>query len=372
MKKCLLVISIVLCTLAVAASSPAKDLIISEGSSYIHDERVDIARDKAVDSALRSAVEQTVGVMISSTTEVVNFEVKVDQILSESKGFINSYTIMSEERDGDLLKVTVEADIGVGKLRDRMEALKLIMTRKSMPRLMIIFSQGTQADLIAESAMSKYFMMNGFKVIDVETVKKNIKHEWLQALAADNKAIKKLGHRYGAEVMIIGGIESSTRSVKVDNVEMQFNKALGSAKAVNVDTGEVIATESDTRSAPGLGAAEKTIIEEIGNTIAESMMDQIVDRWSSELINTVTVKLLASGIKSYKELTRFKRIVKNEVRGVKQLFQRSYAGGRVELDVEIKGNTQSLADELAAVKMKGRTIRILEITQNRLDVKLVP
>jgi hypothetical protein len=362
----------VLCLLAVAVPSHAVNLVISEGTAYIHDERVDIARDKALDSALRSAVEQTVGVMISSTTEVVNFEVKLDQILSESKGFINSYTITSEDRDGDLLKVTVEADIGIGKLRDRMAALRLIMTRKSMPRLMIIFSKGTQADLIAESTMSKYFMRNGFKVIDAETVKENIRHERLQALAADNKAVKKLGHRYGAEVVIIGGIESSARSVKVDNVEMQFNKALGSAKAVNVDTGEVIATESDTRSAPGLGAAEKTIIEEIGETIAANMMDQIIDRWSSELTNTVTVKLLASGIKSYKELSKFKRIVKNEVRGVKRLFQRSYARGRVELDVEIKGTTQSLADDLVAVKVKGRNIRILEITQNRLDIKLVP
>jgi hypothetical protein len=153
---------------------------------------------------------------------------------------------------------------------------------------------------------------------------------------------------------------------------MQFNKALGSAKAVNVDTGEVIATESDTRSAPGLRAAEKTVIEEIGEKIAESMMDQIIDRWSSELINTVTVKVLVSGIKSYKELTRIKRIIKNEVRGIQQLFQRSYAKDRVELDVEIKGNTQSLADDLAAVKIKGRSIKILEMTQNRLDVKLVP
>ncbi|MBN2516320.1 MAG: hypothetical protein JXC33_09865 [Deltaproteobacteria bacterium] len=95
MKKGLFIIFIVLCSLVIAAASLSKNLVISEGKSFIHDERVDSARDKASDSALRSAVEQTVGVMISSTTEVVSFEIKLDQIVSESKGFINSYKILT-------------------------------------------------------------------------------------------------------------------------------------------------------------------------------------------------------------------------------------------------------------------------------------
>ena len=372
MKRNLLLIVAVLSLLTMPLSSPAKNIVISQGTSYIHSDRVDIARDKAIESALRSIVEKTMGVMISSTTEVENYEVKLDKILSESQGFINSYTVTGEERDGNIFKVTVEADVGVGKLKDRMKALQMVMTRKAMPRLMIIYSKGSQADLIAESVMSKYFMSHGFKIIDASTAKKNMRHERLQALASDEMELKKLGHRYGAEVMILGNIEFSHKSVKVDNIEMLFNKALGTVKAVNVDTGEVIATDSDTRSAPGMGDAEKRVIEEMGLKLSENMMDQITERWSSELTSAAMVKLLASGLRSYQELAMFKEAVARKVRGVREMFQRSYANGRVELDVEIKGNTQSLADDIASVEFNKRTIKILEITQNKVIVRLVP
>lgn len=368
----LIVIIFLLFSLATPLLSPAQNIVISQGTSYIHNDRVDIAHDKAIENALRSVVEKTVGVMISSTTEVENYEVKLDKILSESQGFINSYTVTGEDRDGNILKVTVEADVGVGKLKDRMNALNMIMVRKAMPRLMIMFNKGSQADIVAESVMSKYFMSHGFKIIDAETVKKNMRHERLQALASDEKELKKLGHRYGAEIVIMGNIEFSHKTVKVDNIEMMFNKALGSVKAVKVDTGEVIATDSDTRSAPGLGDAEKRVIEEMGLNLSESMMDQIMERWSSELTNAVTVKLLASGIRSYKELAMFKEVFARDVRGVKGIYQRSYANGQAEFDIEIKGNTQSLADDVESVNLDKRTIKILEITQNKVIIRLVP
>lgn len=356
----------------VVVSSHAKNLVLSQGTSYIHDGRVDIARDTALNNALRNVVEKSVGVLVTSTTEVENFEVKLDQILSESRGFINSYEVVSEEKEGDTFKITIEADVGIGKLKDKMAAINLIMLRKSKPRLMIIFNKKTQANLTAESSMSKYFLSNGFKVIDAETAKKTMRHEQLQALATNEEDIKKLGHRYGAEIMIIGSIEFTSRSVKVDNIEMQVNKAIASAKAVKVDTGEVIASDSDIRSAPGGAGANRSIIEEIVNKLAENMMDQIVDRASSELTNTVTVKLLATGLRSFKDLTEFKQSLKIQVRGVKHLFQRSFANGQAELDVEIRGNTQSMADDIASIEMRERKVEIVEMTQNKIVIKLLP
>jgi hypothetical protein len=372
MVKNLLVTAFVVFSLVMPLSSPAKNIVMSEGTAFIHNDRMDIARDKAIESALRQVVEKTVGVMISSTTEVENFEVKLDQILSESQGFINTYKVVDEKREGDILKVTVEADVGVGKLKDRMKAIQMVITRKSMPRVMVIFGNETQADMIAESVMSQYFMSKGFTVIDAETVKKNVKHERLQAMASDEKELKKLGHRYGAEIVILGSIEFSHKSMKVDNIEMVFNKALGSVKAVNVDTGVVIATDSDTRSAPGMGEAEKRIIEEMGRKMSENVMNQVMERWSSELTNAVTVTVVASGLKSYQELAMFKEAVAREVRGVKNMYQRSYANGRVELDINIKGNTQSLADDIVTVKLKNRRVKILEMTQNKVIVRLEP
>lgn len=136
----------------------AQNKVRAEGMATIHKNFIDIARDKAIENAQRDAVEKIVGVMISSSTEVENFQLKLDRILAESKGFINDYKIISEKREGDSYKITIEADVGMGKLKDRMTAVNLIMVRKSKPRLMIIFSDKEQKDAIAEASMAKYFL----------------------------------------------------------------------------------------------------------------------------------------------------------------------------------------------------------------------
>jgi len=345
----------------------AQDTIRAVGMATIHKGAIDIARDKAIENAQRNAVEEKVGVMITSVSEIENYQVKLDQILSESKGFINSYKVISEKRQGKNYKVTIEADIGVGKLRDRMSAVDLIMLRKSKPRLMFIFSDRDQKNAIAEAAMARYFLAQGFKVIDADSAKIIKGSEDLRNLTIDRKGIKKIAHTYSAEIIILGKVEIVTKSFKMGDVEISGNEVTVSGKVMNGDTGEVIATDSKVRK-----GEVKATTEEVAKELAKGMKEEILERWSSELTNVATVALEVSGLKSYRDLTRFKELLSAEAKGVKHVLQRSYSNGEVELDVEIRGNTQSLADDIAAITMNGKTIKIVKITQNKIEAKVVP
>ncbi|MEW6616478.1 MAG: flagellar assembly protein T N-terminal domain-containing protein [Thermodesulfobacteriota bacterium] len=352
-------------------TAPAQEKILAEGMAAIHSNLVDIARDKAIDNAQRSAVERVVGVMITSSTEVENFQLKLDQILSESRGFINTYRVTSEKREGDMYRVTIEADVGKGKLKDRMEAINLIMMKKSKPRLMIIFGGQAQKDAIAEAAMARYFMSKGFKLVDAEVVRKNRKYEHLQTLTGDQKMLAEMSHQFGAEVVIIGSVDAAVNSFTVAGVEVSSNKVTVSVKVMNGDTGEIISTDSESKSAPGMKGDFKLITEEVVVKLAKKMMEETLDRWSSELTNTVTVKLLVSGIDSYEDLMRFKNLLSMAVKGFKEMYQRSYVQGRVDLDLEIKGNTQGLADDIAAINVNGGKVKIVKITQNQIEAMLL-
>ncbi len=279
----------------------------------------------------------------------------------------NSYKVVSEKREGNSYKVTIDADVGVGKLQDRMAAVDLIMTRKSKPRLMIIFSEKARKDAIAEAAIARYFLSQGFKLVDSEALKKPKERERIQALSSDRKEVSNIARRYGAEVVILGKVEIVTKTFKIGDVEVSANEVTVSGKVVNGDTGEVITTDSKTRKGD-----IKATTEEAAGDLAKGMKEEILERWSSELTNVATVKLEVSGLKSYRDLLRFKELLSAGVKGFRQLHQRSYANGEVELDVEIKGNAQSLADDIAAMKMSGRKIRILEITQNKVEAKVLP
>jgi hypothetical protein len=346
------------------AAATGQDRVRADGMASIADNRVDIARDRAIDSAQRNAVERVVGVMVSGSTEVENFQVKMDRILAESKGFITSYKIVKEERDGDVYEVTIDAVVETGRLKDRLEAARLIMARKSKPRLMILFSEQAQKDAIAEAAMARYFMSQGFKLVDAGVARKNRDVQVLYD-STDPRQMTGVAQRYGAEVLILGRVEVTVRSFKMGDVEVQSSEVALSGKVVNGDTGEIISSDCKSRKGEFKPVTEGAAVE-----LAKQMKEEILERWSSELTNTVTVKLVVSGLHNYNDLSRFKDILSTQIRGLKELQQRSYARGQVEMDLEVKGNTQNVADDLSAITLNQRKVSILEMTQNSIKASL--
>jgi hypothetical protein len=338
--------------------------------STIHKNMVDIAKDKAVENAQRDAVEKAIGVMISSSTEVENFQVKRDHILSESQGFINDYKVVSESRADNQYRVVIEADVGMGRLKDRMTAVNLIIARKAKPRLMIIFSEKAQKDAMAEAAMTKFLLSKGFRILDAATIKQTQDLGNLQATLSNHLEAAKIARAYGTEIIIAGRTEAASNLFNISGIDMHVNKCIVSVKVINGDTGEIIATDSEVASAPGIKDDFKAVTEQAADKLVRRIMDNVLDRWSSELTNTVTVNLIVSGLTSYEELLKLKELLSLEVKGYKELYQRGYHSGIVELDMEIRGNTQSVADDVAAVRIDDRRIKILEITQNRIKAQV--
>jgi len=371
-KTFLQIVVVGLCLVLAGGDLFAQTRIEAQGAATIHNNMVDVARDKAIDNAQREAVEKAVGVMVSSFTEVENYQVKMDQILSESHGFISTYKVLDERREGNQYRVTIEADVSVNRLKDKLEAVNLILSRKSRPRLMVLIGQGEKRDAVAESAMIKHFLSRGFKLVETKGVNRELSRYNLTVVADDAAAASKLGSRYGAEVLVVGRTEASTSRFTVNGVEMRFNKVNLSARAVKVDTAEVIATDSEIRSGPGMEDVIKSMTVEASEKLARKLTDQLINRWSYELTNTATIKLIASGLKSYRDLVKFKELITNDVKGVKEVNQREYRNGHVEIDLEVRGNVHGVADDIAALRVNGKAVMVQGISQNTIKVRVGP
>jgi hypothetical protein len=192
-------------------------------------------------------------------------------------------------------------------------------------------------------------------------------HERGQKTSADGREIARIAHGFGAEVIILGRVEVTVKTFRMGDVEVQSNEVAVSSKVINGDTGEVIAT--DTRTGKG---EVKSAVEQAATDLARRMNEEILERWSTELANLATVKLIVSGLNSYQDLLRFKEIVSAEVKGFKEMYERSYAQGQAELDIELKGDTRSLADDIEVMTMDGRKVKIVKKTQNRIEACLLP
>jgi hypothetical protein len=62
--------------------------VTAEGVAAIQGNAQDIARDAAIEDAQKRAVEQAIGILIDSQTQVENYQLISDNILSQTKGYI--------------------------------------------------------------------------------------------------------------------------------------------------------------------------------------------------------------------------------------------------------------------------------------------
>lgn len=377
------VVSCVLLLLALVPTAFA-EMITAEGVVAITGENMAIFREKAIDDALRRAVEQAVGTMISSDTMTNNFAVVHDKILAQTSGYVKSYQIIKEERVGQEFRVTVMADVGKENLQRTLEALGLLHELKEKPKVMVIIEEkvgglfGTTAwENVgqAESTIMERLMAAGFSVVDPATVRANIpRDKALRLLEGDPKAAAAAGLQYGAQVVITGRSFSKNAGGRLLGTQMQSIQATLQARVVRADDGRVISSRSEQGTKAHIDEMQggALAIKEASEKLSDALMNDILNSWKKEVYGRAQeITLIISGLVSYRHLAAVKKFLESDLQGVKAVHQRSFTQGTAELLLDYGGKTSFIADELANKQFTGFRLEPTNVTPNRLDVRAV-
>src|SRR5262245_65731538 len=108
--KILCLLSVLFLCLALPLFAQDSKQITAEGVASVGNDPA-AARDKAIEDALRRAVEQAVGTIVESETAVENYQLLSDKIYSHSSGYVKDYKVVSEKTEGGLVRVTVAANV---------------------------------------------------------------------------------------------------------------------------------------------------------------------------------------------------------------------------------------------------------------------
>lgn len=351
----------------------------AEGVARILQGNTDIARDKAILDAQRKAVEQAVGVLMSSESIVENYDLLSDRILTQSAGYITNYQLLDERQEGNDYRVTIQAAIGVGDLEQDLQAIQHLIQQKGNPRLMFLVTEEisglrtvgvVSADLSeAEAVLLQTFLDAGFEVVDSVTVTRNINRDMaLKAIEGDTATASALGQQYGADV-IITAKASATSGPEILNTNMKSHQAVITAKIVRADTGVVIGSASQQAKHAHIDnlSGGMEAIKKASNKLAEALIPKILEQWRQDVHVGTIVQLVLSNV-SFMQLKRFKEGLTNEIRGVKAVHQRSFQSRVAKLDVEIQSTTDMLADELVSKTFEGLSFEITGMSENRIDL----
>lgn len=339
-----------------------------------------ISRDNAIKDALLKAVEQAVGLMVSSETIVQNATLVQDNIYSKTQGYIKEYKIVKETPAQNVYLVTVLAVIGVSDLKNDLGALGLLQSRAGKPRTMFMVTEqhvgrGDVPTVSAgeigatETALKEEFMAKEFNVVDKASVTDgmpvNLKADFSDAIA------RETGKKLGAEI-VVKCTAQVREGPRTPGSTVGSYLADISASAIRVDNGKLLA------SGRGQGVArhitqnigENSALDLAGRDVAQKLIDQIIAKWIVETSGVQTTQITVRGLRDIKDLLKIKEFMTRQLRGVQNIIQRRYEGGEAILDVSAKANAQQIGDELATKKMPGFAMVVTGITAHTLDLAI--
>ncbi len=350
-------------------------IIESQGVAAIVQGNLDISRDKAIEDALRNAVEQATGSLIENETLVENYQLLSDKIYSQSRGYVQSYEVLNEKAEEGLYRVSIQATVASGELKNDLRALNILMRQVRKPRVMVLFeetlSQDVNSGRLAEDAISKVLLERGFKLVDADTVRRNLGRDKVRGLlAGDERIAAVISDKYGAEMLLIGSAQAASSQVTIGDVQINSNQAVISAKLVRADTGEVKVSETRQAAKPHVNSLTgiQMAINEAGELLANDMIDKMIQIFQKQVYNVANVNLTIHGLQGYAHLQEVIQLISDNVRGVQEIYQRNYTMGTAELEVELTGSTQSLAADLTTRKFGNYRFDIKESTHNQLQV----
>jgi hypothetical protein len=347
----------------------------TSGVAAIRQGNVGLARDQSLEDALRKAVEQAVGIFIESEARVQNFRLLSDEIYARTQGYVQRYTVVREQREGSLFRVTVQATIDMGSLENKLDALGLLYRHLKKPRVMVIISEASLGSRFGnpagETEIIRQLLQNGIKVVDQEQTQHIRQSDHVRkVLEGDIEAAKRIGLQYGAEVLIVGQAAGEVAMRGKEFGGLISARARLQARAIRADTGAILV--ADGQAAPGVDievqAATKKALAEAGRLWAEKNLPEIWRHWERETADTSSVQLVVNGL-NLQQLAQFEGLLRTQVRGVKDVQRRSLDKDMAVLDLDLRGTGQSLADELVQQKVDGFEIEVLRYSSHRLELR---
>ena len=332
------------------------------------------ARKEAVNRALRAAVEKAVGVYVESDTLVKNYQLLEDKIYSKVKGYVKKYDIIEDNKgEGGIYKVKIKAVVADDILKNDLSDLNLIKSVKGNPRIMVLINEyidGSEsiADKV-KSVIENEFLKKNFKLVDKSQLKA-IKKRDVALSYDDPKKAAALGAKFGAEIVITGNASADfMEKSKPYGVTVYAYSGNVNIRAIKTDTAEIIATdvEEGVARAGGRVLTANKVLEDCAKKAADKLMSKILSRWREEVYNYTDVELIISKVDDKLREDILKKL--KTVEGIKEINEKSYGNGVMELEIKIEGAASKVIDRKILKKID--YLKLKSKTPNRIDFEAV-
>ena len=339
------------------------------------------SREDAVRQAQRSAVEEAVGVFIHSESEVENFELKKDKIISRTQGYITRLTVLGARKNGDLHEVTIQATVSLDKIKDDLVAMKILLESMERPTLMVLVEEDRQdmGPVGMSTAATKMTVLlgdRGFDVVDeAQSERARQLDQGRQALAGNAAAATMLGLNAGAQYVIVGRAVAHDAGEAYPGTGMKSIHASLQLMVVQTQTGLVlgsVVTNGVSAHVSPLTGADRALEQCARKAVDEYVVDAITRSFQDYLNNGAPLKVHVTGVTSFRtykliasEIETIDRVVSSKKEGWNK------ASGLLVLDLRFRGTSEELAELLDARELGASMLEVVDFAPERVECNLL-
>jgi len=301
------------------------------------------ARDEALRDALRRAVEEAVGVVIEGRTVMVDFAVVEDRVRGRSEGFVRSYDVVDEGRDGDLYRVEVLARVSRELVEDDLEGFGAILrTALGNPRLVILPEASLPPPVLDE--ITTYFVTRSFFVVDPRQA--------LVDRASDVRgspdALAELARSLEAELVVdVNLTTTSSLARETDQNTFHRGEATVSLRAVLATTAQIVAAVSEEAAVVATsqrGALDGAVGEATRGALSQFVLGVVgaLNTSARDEGTLVSIRVSVADLPGFAEYQTVATFLQS-LRGVSDVQARRFEAGTGTFDVQGMATAMDLA-----------------------------
>lgn len=353
---------VVLLSAGMAVADQQGGVVEVEGYASIVGGRKDQAREAALQNAFRRAVEQVVGVALESKTVVKDSELLNDKIFSKSHGFIKTYRIVDEKVEGDAYRIMVFASVSRYKLEQGLDDAGLLLKKLGKPRIaVVVLEQSSDGGQVPGGVVENHIIAGmgkrGYALVDRQAMLA-VEHEAVRGQGDHTDAVVRAAAAGGAEVVIVGQATARSASA-LSGTNLRPIQVTVTCRAVEVDSGELLATVTATQQALHVNpaTASNEAFQKAATELTENLQRQMIAAWTKRLTGLRTLRMAVSAI-PHADIRRLQEALKEQMSQVEAVHDRGYQGQQLRLDLEVTGGFKELVDELASLGLEQGSLKI--------------
>jgi len=330
---------------------------------------VGLARDQALRDALRRSVEIAVGVVVEGRTLMVDLQVIEDHVVGRSLGFVRSYEVVWEGRDGELYIVDVRAEIARALLEDDLEGFgALLRTTLGNPRVLVLPIGESRLRHTIVDELATYLIQRSFHIVGAEQAVA----EAHDGVGGDDARIAEFARLVDAEIVVEphAAIRSSAVYSTTTN---QFHTATAevSLRAVLAGTSQMIAVATATADATSsrLELAERHAVEEALETVLPDFLRAVVTSLNTQASDRgtfVSIRVVIHDLPSF-DAYRTMTTYLSTVRGVSHVQARRFEDSQGTYDVQ--GHATAIDVGAALEALEYPVLTVIGVGERSIEVR---